>query len=213
MKESISENSQRVLCTQCQRPLARCLCGFVVPTANRVELLILQHPLEVNNAKNSLGLLNLSLKNSHIKIGEQFNKQELHAWLYTGAKTPLLLYPDTPEEKSLGMDSAAALPNLDMYSPDQLRLVVIDGTWRKSRKLLYENRLLQRLPRYSLRDTPTSMYTIRKAHSKNQLSTLEASCYALQQLEQTQIDYAPLLKAFTHFVAQQQAFLPPESRH
>lgn len=206
----MSADCKRTLCTQCQRPLVRCLCNFVTPLCNRVELLILQHPLEVNNAKNSVSLLSLSLKNSHIKIGERFAEAELQKWLSAGDKTPLLLYPETPEEKSLGLDAAAPMPDLTLYSPDQLRLVVIDGTWRKSRKMLYENPLLQGLPRFPLKDTPASIYTIRKAHSENQLSTLEASCYALQQLEQAQIDYAPLLRAFAQFVAQQQAFMPSD---
>lgn len=205
----MTADQKRTLCTRCQRPLARCLCSFVVPINNHVELLILQHPLEVNNAKNSLGLLKLSLKNSHIKMGERFAEQELNEWLYQGDKTPLLLYPETVEEKSLGLHPAAPLPALEVCNPDQLRLVVIDGTWRKSRKMLYENRLLQSLPRLPLTDIPRSIYTIRKAHSENQLSTLEASCYALQQLEQARINYAPLLNAFAQFVMQQQAFIPP----
>ncbi len=206
----MSDHQKRSLCTLCQRPLVRCLCNLATLIHNRVELLILQHPLEVNNAKNSVGLLSLSLKNSHLKIGERFTNTALQTWLHASDKTPLLLYPETPEEKSLGLNSPAPLPDLRVYSPDQLRLVVLDGTWRKSRKMLYENSVLQGLPRLSLMEVPPSIYTIRKAHSENQLSTLEASCYALRQLEQAQVDYAPLLSAFAQFVAQQQAFIPKD---
>ena len=74
--------------------------------------------------------------------------------------------------------------------------------------MLYLNPELQQLPRLALAETPLSIYEIRKAHSENQLSTLEASCYALQQLEQQQCDYAPLLQAMSRFVAQQSAFVP-----
>jgi hypothetical protein len=49
---------------------------------------------------------------------------------------------------------------------------------------------------------------VRKAHSENQLSSLEASCYALQTLEANAVDYSPVLHAFTAFVAEQQTFLP-----
>ena len=64
-----------------------------------------------------------------------------------------------------------------------VRLVVIDGSWRKSRKMLYLNPVLQQLPRLPLQNLPAGHYTIRKAHKPGQLSTLEASCAALQQLE------------------------------
>lgn len=123
-------------------------------------------------------------------------------------KQPLLLYPETIEHKALGLETPQQPLQLEQFTPDQLRLIVIDGTWRKSRKMVYLNRALQRLPRMTLVETPDSLYSIRKAHSENQLSTLEASCYALQQLEQLQVDYAPLLDAMRLFVAQQSAFVP-----
>jgi DTW domain-containing protein YfiP len=88
---------------------------------------------------------------------------------------------------------------------ERLRLVVLDATWRKSRKMLYLNPLLQALPRLPLRDTPPSHYLIRKAHAPDQLSTLEASCYALAQLEGDAHRYDRVIAAFDGFVAQQQA--------
>jgi DTW domain-containing protein YfiP len=90
-----------------------------------------------------------------------------------------------------------------LHEPAQLRLIVLDGTWRKSRKMLYLSPLLQKLPRLPLRNTPASQYLIRKAHAPDQLSTLEASCYALMQLERDDSKYHPLLQAFNGFVAQQ----------
>jgi len=80
---------------------------------------------------------------------------------------------------------------------------VLDGTWRKSRKMLYCNPLLQRLPRLPLQGLPVSRYRIRKAHRANQLSTLEATCAALTHLERDPERFAPLLAAFDGFVAQQ----------
>jgi DTW domain-containing protein YfiP len=84
---------------------------------------------------------------------------------------------------------------------------VLDGTWRKSRKMLYLNPLLQQLPRLPLRNTPPSHYLIRKAHAPDQLSTLEASCYALMQLENDRARYHPLIAAFDGFVAQQLSYI------
>ncbi len=202
---------KRLVCAECTRPQRNCICRLASPIDNRVEVLVLQHPDETKNAKNTAGLLLLSLKNSQCYIGEMFNPDDLHNWLFAGNRTPVLLYPDTPDSEARGFCMPQPTAMYKQSSPEQLRLVILDGTWRKSRKMLYLNRSLQSLPRLALDTTPASLYTIRKAHSENQLSTLEASCYALQQLEQQQIDYAPLLQAMQQFVAQQRAFIPTEN--
>jgi DTW domain-containing protein YfiP len=93
-----------------------------------------------------------------------------------------------------------------MHSDTPVRLVVLDATWRKSRKMLYLNPLLQCLPRLSLDTTHLSRYLIRKAHKPGQLSTLEATCAALAQLERDAPSFQPLLDAFDGFVAHQLAF-------
>ena len=199
---------KRLVCPGCTRPQRNCICRLASPIDNRVEVLVLQHPDETKNAKNTAGLLLLSLKKSQYHIGEMFTADDLHDWLFAGNKYPILLYPDTPDSEARGLCMPQPVTPYTQYSPEQLRLVILDGTWRKSRKMLYLNRSLQSLPRLTLGTTPASLYSIRKAHSENQLSTLEASCYALQQLEQQQIDYAPLLQAMQRFVAQQRTFIP-----
>ncbi len=204
-----SDLTKRTPCARCHRPRCTCICGLIRPIANHVELLILQDTQEATHSKNTAGLLHLSLINSHVmpsNANTPLDSGPLREALYAGGKCPLLLYPPTPEAKSLGLQEPAAFPQA--AQPEQLRLVVLDATWRKSRKLLYLNPLLQRLPRIALENSPPSLYLIRKADSENQLSTLEASCYALQQLEQGRVDYSPLLDAMRKFVARQSAFRP-----
>jgi DTW domain-containing protein YfiP len=87
-----------------------------------------------------------------------------------------------------------------------VRLVVLDATWRKSRKMLYLNVALQRLPRLALADVPASGYHIRKAHAPHQLSTFEAAACALAQLQGTEAAWPRLLEAFNAFVEQQASF-------
>lgn len=212
-----SKPGQRPSCPQCLRPQTTCLCRWVQKVDNQIELIILQHPLEVHQAKNTARLLHLCLNNSQLHIGEQFADS---FWGEAG-KTPhqhpiynLLLYPETPEEKSLGIASPPALdlaklnPGENIGNISTLRLWVLDATWRKSRKMLYVNPQLQAMPRLSLHNPPASLYSIRKAHSENQLSTLEASCYALQQLEDKRVDYQPVISAFVAFIQQQKFFIP-----
>lgn len=201
-------SSRRPSCPACLRAQSACICRWIVPLASRVELLVLQHPLEVRNAKNSARLLHLCLAGSRLEVGEAFSPPLLDAWLGEGGRQPLLLYPDTPGDASLGIAPPPVLKPETLAEPERLRLVVLDATWRKSRKMLYLNPALQRLPRLALRDVPPSAYRIRKAHAPHQLSTLEAAAHALAQLEETPTYYQPLLSAFDGFVQQQAAKTP-----
>jgi DTW domain-containing protein YfiP len=200
------DHKQRLACPRCLRPQSACICSWIRPTEPAVDVLILQHPLEVRQAKGSARLLQLSLARSELVVGETFDEQCLKALLHALARHAILLYPDSPEDKSLELAAPPSLEPALLLDPAQLRLVVLDGTWRKSRKMLYLNPLLQQLPRLSLHNPPASRYLIRKAHGPGQLSTLEATCHALMQLEHNEGGYLPLLTAFDGFVAQQLAY-------
>jgi DTW domain-containing protein YfiP len=194
---------RRATCAACLRAQTACICRFVKPVAASVELLVLQHPLETGNAKNSARLLHLCLPGSRLLVGESFAASGLDAALHADGRTPLLLYPHTPGEAALGLPSPPALDAVLLQRPEALRLVLLDATWRKSRKMLYLNPSLQVLPRLALRDLPASGYRIRKAHAPDQLSSLEAAAYALSQLENRPEHYGPLFAAFEAFVEQQ----------
>ncbi len=196
----------RASCPRCLRPQATCICGFITPTATACELLILQHPLEAQHAKNSARLLHLSLPGSRLVVGEVFDDAALQA-LMPDDKTTVLLYPPTDYE---GHAAPAQVDVAALRDLQKLRLIVLDATWRKSRKMLHQSPALQRLPRLALDDVPQGRYAIRKAHAPGQLSTLEATCAALAQLEGDAVRWQPLLAAFDGFVAQQRVFMPNE---
>ena len=191
--------TKRLSCANCLRPQSTCICQWLTQVAHVVEVLILQHPLEVVNAKGSARLLHLSLPGSRMVTGEVF---DLEAMLKK-PKINVLLYPASPQGSSPGASSPTVLSAGSLRKPAELRLIVLDATWRKSRKMLHLNPPLQGLPRLSLHDMPASQYLIRKAHGPDQLSTLEATCAALAQLEGDAEKFQPLLRAFDGFVAQQ----------
>jgi DTW domain-containing protein YfiP len=188
---------KRPICTTCLRAASACICHWITPVQPQASLLILQHPLEVGNAKNSARLLHLSVTGSAMVVGETFDPVALASLLHADGRTPVLLYPDTPGEP--------APPLLKLPAP-QLRLVVLDATWRKSRKMLYLNPALQGLPRLALDDVAPSNYRIRKAHAAHQLSSLEAAAQALGRLEEEGRRFEKLLDAFEGFVTQQAAW-------
>ena len=65
--------SKRPACVQCLRPQSACICRWITSVAHSVEVLILQHPLEVSNPKGSARLLHLSLPHSRLVTGEVFD--------------------------------------------------------------------------------------------------------------------------------------------
>lgn len=203
---------RRLACATCLRPQSACICQWVTPVDQAVEVLILQHPLEVDNPKGSARLLHLSLPGSRLVTGEVFD--DLPALLAGSPAQPdapgsarlnLLLYPETPQSQPPGIAPRQLAPG-DLDNPGRLRLVVLDGTWRKSLKMLHGNPLLLQLPRMALQDVGASHYLIRKAHRPDQLSTLEATCAALAQLQGGAGLLQPLLAAFDGFVAQQMGY-------
>ena len=184
----------RLLCPRCQRPLPACLCAWVRPTANRLPVLVLQHPQEAGQAKGSVRLLGLSLQACTVQVGDAFDPAALSAWLGPPGAS-LLLYPDAPAAPA----PAGPLP---LPLPLPQRLVLLDGTWRQARGLLRSHPALQALPRWALPDLAPPRYSIRRAQQPGQRSTLEAACTALGLLEGRPAHYAPLLDAFSGWVSQ-----------
>ena len=201
----MTSTPRRATCPHCLRPQSACICALAQPVACATQVLILQHPLEVHEAKGTARLLHLCLPGSRLEVGEQLDAAQLQHWLHAPwqsgdtPRQPVLLYPPSPD-----LPAPPALP--EPLPASAVRLVVIDGTWRKSRKMLHQNPLLQQLPRLPLRELPASRYRIRTARQPHQLSTLEATCAALAQLEGSAEQFEPLLSAFDGFVAQQAAW-------
>lgn len=179
---------RRIRCATCALPVRTCVCALAARVPNEVEVIVLQHPDEQHEAKNSARLMRLSLARCRVVVGEIF---DVRALLDGDVSGVALLYPS---------DTSASAPRSSGALPT--RLVVLDGTWRKSLRMLHANALLQSLPRWDIRSASPSRYAaVRKARRPSQLSTLEATCAALAGIEQAPARYAPLLDAFDRFVA------------
>jgi len=176
----------RPRCPACLHPPSTCLCDLVRPVHSRIELLILQHPLEELQAKNTARLLHLCLApRSELLVGEQFGPGLLDPARLSAAA---LLYPG---------EGGGPWPR--GWQPS--RLVLLDGTWRKSRKMLALNPALQALPRFSWAGPAVSRYSVRRAQRPDQLSTLEAAALALQELDPGIQGLDDLWRAFDSLVS------------
>lgn len=195
-------SSSRLTCPRCLRPQSSCLCALARPTAHRTEVLVLQHPQEQRQAKNSVALLRLSLAHCEVVVGECFAPEALQALLHRPGQTTRLLYPDVPAAPAPFDTAADATAATGEGSTAPVRLVVIDATWRKSLRMLLEHPALAALPRLSIEaPVPTRYRAIRAARRIDQVSTLEATVQALSMLEGPAFDGEPLLQAFGQFVA------------
>ena len=179
--------SRRPYCDACALPLRACVCALVTRVGNEVEVLVLQHPAEASAAKGTARLLRLGLARCRVVVGERFEPEVLAALLDGDLAGSALLYP------------AGRATGPGVSRPK--RLVLLDGTWRKSLRMLHANPLLQALPRWSLAPGEPSRYgALRKAALPTQLSTLEAACAALADIEAAPARYRPLLASLDRFI-------------
>lgn len=166
----------RHYCYTCMRSL--CLCSELNPIDNQTHVLILQHRIEKGNHKNTAKLLNLSLKNSTLLIGDNFfeelaNIEHLNDYL--------LVFPSNETEtKSLDLQEINKLNKLK-------GIILIDGTWKKAKKIYYTHPQLHDLTHLTIIDK-INQYNIRKSPSKSALSTFEAGYYVLESLQEAKIN-------------------------
>lgn len=197
----------RPICSKCQRPSKVCLCAFIEPIDNQVEVGILQHPSELKQIKGTALIAKLSLRRCQLWVGEQLSDAPgLIEWL-KGDEPVFLLYPSI-ESQQLPVE----VLNIDSISeqyPGKFKVLVLDGTWRKTYKMMQLNTELRALKRVELMPTMPSLYEIRKQKDDFSLSTVEAIFTLLSQLEDNAEKFHPLLKAFDAMQRQQMAFRKP----
>jgi len=153
------------------------------------QLLVLQHPSEVEHAKNSVRLLQLAVPDTRVIVGEtEADFAELRAELTTDSMPTFLLYPSDNSQLLQADDSSEAV-----------RLILLLNPW------------LQALPQRHLPLAAPTAYRIRKANRSDSLSTLEAAAAALSQLEPG-LDVAPMYALLAELVEQRLRRMPAKVR-
>lgn len=171
--------------------MVACLCGRIEPQGNEVSIVVLQHPDEAKNAKGSAIIAELGLQQYVRWQGEDFRQ---HSGLNTliAEDDVAILFP-TPGAKVL-----------QSMSGDQRRavrrLVVIDASWRKARKIWAMNPQLHSLPQLCFGAGEVSGYRIRKIPREGYLSTVESIVVALRMLEARPGAYQGLIDLFDEMI-------------
>lgn len=187
------------MCSRCSKPLVVCLCDAIYEMDAPLQTTIWQDPTEAKHKLSTTPLLNLSVPNSRVVVGDVFSFQELFGEL--APQECVLLYP-------LENKAAAVSEQKNEFR----HLLVLDGTWRKVRRLLHLNPWLAELPHLSLAPQELSNYRIRKSPREDGLSTIEAAVAAFSWLD-NKTDYRPILNVLEKMVQLQERHAPDGHRH
>ena len=157
----------------------------VEPYANRVRVLVLQHPQEPDKELGSAALLVRALENAELRVGLSWKSLKQIAgadavpgnWgvLYLGAKGAS--FPEAVNFVSAKNNPVPAPARLD-------GLVVLDGTWSQAKALWWRNSWLTKLKRIVLRpERPSAYGRLRKEPRAEALSTIESVALALGKID------------------------------
>lgn len=167
----------RKLCEHCQRPPAVCLCPSLVNLQAPCRVLILQHPSEQKQALATVPLLQLCLSPLQVLVGENFNDHPEVLGLMADPQSCRVIYPAANSEEW------DVTTTLKVKRKNEIKtLVVIDGTWRKAKRIWHLNPWMHKLPSVRLTGLGASQYQIRSSKVEGGVSTIEAVAAACEYL-------------------------------
>jgi DTW domain-containing protein YfiP len=177
-------------CPDCLKPRALCVCAGIEPMANRIEIVILQHPQEQDRELGTARLALRHFQNSRLAIGLSWpnlsklvgRPVEPRRWavLYLGsARPPAETRPMTVLDRK-----GEALPEQDQALAELEGVILLDGTWSQAKALWWRNAWMVKARRLVLDTGKPSRYgRLRTEPRRDSVSTLEAAAFAMARLE------------------------------
>lgn len=154
-------------CKRCWIRQEHCICAEVPVLPTRVRVLLVRHHWEARKSTGTARVAALALPN--LTLVDFTDDPEA-----SNAALPTL---DSAQDWVLYPDDAAQVPQ----APPRT-LVVVDGTWRQTRKMLKKLPKLDGLPRLKLGGAPPKALRLRGTSLEEGRSTLEALADALAVL-------------------------------
>lgn len=157
-------------CQRCWVVEQWCVCGHVLAVPTRTEVLVVRHDRESAKSTGTARIAGLAMPNLRLLgFGDDAEpaRSELAAGLGEGA---FLLFPT--DEPSAPWDGAQVK-----------RLVVLDGTWRQTRRMYAKLPMLRGLPKLALPEKTERVLRLRESKFEAGRSTLEAIAEAIGLLE------------------------------
>ncbi|WP_087016476.1 tRNA-uridine aminocarboxypropyltransferase [Thaumasiovibrio subtropicus] len=191
----------RQTCQRCGKAEKACICQWIQSVDTKTELLVLQHPSEVNRAIGTARILDLSLDNCQLIVGENFTDNErLNQALRRSDIQWFVLYP--------GESAKPASALLADVAEKPIGFILLDGTWKKAFKIWQLSTNLHALPTCLLDNADEGQYQIRKSSKQQGVSTVEAGYFALKAMEPDNQALDSLLVPFEKMIAFQIAQMP-----
>ncbi|WP_189047582.1 tRNA-uridine aminocarboxypropyltransferase [Aliidongia dinghuensis] len=200
------ELPQDETCPRCLKATALCVCTTIEPLANRVFVLILQHPQEQDRDLGTARLAALHFQNAALKIGLSWPNlskalgrpvADPKRWgvLYLG---PAALPPEARERELAVLDRKGALGPAQGEALAQLDgIVLLDGTWSQAKALWWRNAWLLKLRRLVIEPkTPSRYGKLRKEPRRESVSTLEAAAIVMSRLEHRPDLHSRMIRSF-----------------
>ena len=180
-------------CPRCHKAEPLCVCTGIEPIANRVFVLVLQHPQEQDRDLGTARLAALHFQNVAFKVGLSWPNlakalgrpvadPKRWAVLYLG---PATLPPEARERELAMLDRKGALdPAQDEALAALDGVVLLDGTWSQAKALWWRNAWMLKCQRVILGPARPSRYgQLRREPRRDGLSTIEAAGMLLAGLE------------------------------
>jgi len=200
-------------CPRCRKPADLCVCDGIVPIANRVALLILQHPQEQDRVLGSARLTALQLKNAVLRIGLSWPSLSKALGRPGEPRRWAILYLGSAKVGELARDrdvvaldrKGEAEADQDAALSDIEGVVVLDGTWSQAKTLWWRNPWMLKCRRVVLGPRRPSRYgKLRREPRREGLSTIEAAAMLLGRLERPEIEET-LVASFERMLAKYRA--------
>ena len=174
------------MCRACRYPASTCICNAIIPHRAPLDILIIQDDTERRHPKNTAKIVTLMLTNAQMVAAQDTThwlpRLDAHcALLYPASHAAVRVAPPTPIHSPRPAEWAEKpeLHSTRVCELDTIKtLVVLDGTWRKTKKVYLTHTALQRLPHWQLSHLPASTYHRHTSRSQS-VSTLEAIAYSL----------------------------------
>src|SRR5882757_6024969 len=180
----------RAVCARCRRPESVCYCGHIEPLETVTRVVLLQHPRERDVPIGTARMASLCLRDAELHVGVHWRGSSALASALSDPNRPaVLLYP-----------GAGAIDVVRDPPQAPVTLIVVDGTWSQTKKVIRENPELAALPRYAFTPSSPSEYRIRKEPDAAYVSTIEALVHVLGALEGDPARFQALLAPFRAMV-------------
>ena len=195
-------------CPHCGKPPSLCVCEGVEPIANKVALLILQHPRSRTRPwapHASPPCISRTRPSRSVCRGPAWKRRSAAQRIHAAGRSCIWAPPrpvaTAGREIAVLDKKGEALPNQDAALRDIEGIVVFDGTWSQAKTLWWRNAWVLKGKRIVIAPTKPSLYgKLRKEPRREGLSTLEAAALVLSKLEREPEIETTLLASFSRML-------------